>query len=160
VNPRKWIHNCNRELSTLITEYIDDESEWLTHLQLLRPLLNQIEDFRTNSRTTSIKEYKIDDNLLDSTFFGKFIQIRNNHKWKLVNFLRKQRKDPNYLGNMDHRKTVFSGLNRQITFSTRTILLIFYVIKRYMDIKQMVQSSSSKDVSIIPRVFVVGGISR
>lgn len=40
VNPRKWIHNCNRDLSTLITEYIDDESEWLTHLQLLRPLLN------------------------------------------------------------------------------------------------------------------------
>ena len=32
VNPRKWIHNCNRDLSALITEYIDDESEWLTHM--------------------------------------------------------------------------------------------------------------------------------
>lgn len=38
VNPRKWIHNCNRELSKLITEQIEDESEWLTHLQLLRLL--------------------------------------------------------------------------------------------------------------------------
>jgi glycogen phosphorylase len=40
VNPRKWIHNCNRDLSKLITDYIDDESEWLTHLQLLRPILS------------------------------------------------------------------------------------------------------------------------
>jgi glucan phosphorylase len=44
VNPRKWIHNCNRDKSALITEYIDDESEWLTHMQLLRPLINQIEE--------------------------------------------------------------------------------------------------------------------
>ena len=58
---------------------------------------------------------------------------------RLVNYLKKQRKDLNYLSNMDHRKTIFSGLNRQITFSTRTIMLIFYIIKRYMDIKQTVQ---------------------
>lgn len=32
VNPRKWIHNSNRDLSALISDYIDDESEWLTHL--------------------------------------------------------------------------------------------------------------------------------
>ena len=31
VNPRKWIHNCNRELSALITSNLgDDETEWLT----------------------------------------------------------------------------------------------------------------------------------
>ena len=39
VNPRKWIHNCNKDLSKLITSFVDDESEWLTHLQLLRPLV-------------------------------------------------------------------------------------------------------------------------
>ena len=40
VNPRKWIHSCNRDLSRLITEYIDDESEWLAHPRLLRPLIS------------------------------------------------------------------------------------------------------------------------
>jgi glucan phosphorylase len=62
VNPRKWIHNSNRELSKLITEYIDDESEWFTHLQLLRPILSQ-----TNQ-------------LNDNSFFGKFIKIRLRNK--------------------------------------------------------------------------------
>ena len=88
------------------------------------------------------------------------MQIRNKHKLRLINYLKKQRKDVTYLANMDHRKTIFSGLNRQITFSTRTIMLIFYIIKRYMDVKQLVQQSKSKDIKVVPRVFVVGGISR
>jgi len=47
VNPRKWIHNCNRDLSSLITDYVgDDESEWLNHMYIFREtILSQITDF-------------------------------------------------------------------------------------------------------------------
>lgn len=38
-NPRRWIHNANRELSKLITEELqEDESEWLVDLDRLKPL--------------------------------------------------------------------------------------------------------------------------
>jgi len=70
VNPRKWIHNCNRELSKLITDNIDDESEWLVHLQLLRPLLSHVSDFR-DSRRPLYSKGKDED-----TFFHKFMKIR------------------------------------------------------------------------------------
>ena len=65
VNPRKWIHNCNRNLSKLITDTIDDESEWLTHLQLLKPILSHIDDFSTSKGgKTQISEH---------SFFYKFL---------------------------------------------------------------------------------------
>ena len=35
-NPRRWIHNANRELSKIITDEVDDESEWLTNTDLLK----------------------------------------------------------------------------------------------------------------------------
>jgi starch phosphorylase len=43
-NPRRWIHNANRELSMLITEEIGDESEWLTNLDLLQSLGSYVND--------------------------------------------------------------------------------------------------------------------
>lgn len=65
VNPRKWIHNCNRNLSKLITETIDDESEWLTHLQLLKPIASHIDEFSTTKGDkTQISE---------KSFFYKFL---------------------------------------------------------------------------------------
>lgn len=98
VNPRKWIHNCNRELSKLITEYIDDESEWLTHLQLLRPILSQIQDFKANKGNFHIDE---------ESFYYKFLQIRQNNKYRLVRYLQRERKDPNFLADFDLKKTLF-----------------------------------------------------
>ena len=98
VNPRKWIHNCNRELSKLITEYIDDESEWLTHLQLLRPILSQIQDFKANKGNFHIDE---------ESFYYKFLQIRQNNKYRLVRDLQRERKDPNFLADCDLKKPLF-----------------------------------------------------
>ena len=48
VNPRKWIHKCNTELSQLISKFVGDESEWLKHLQLPRPLEGHIQEFKSN----------------------------------------------------------------------------------------------------------------
>lgn len=119
VNPRKWIHNSNRDLSKLITEYIDDESEWLTHLQLLRPILSQI------------------NQISDDSFYGKFIKIRLMNKHKLVNHLKLVRKEPNFLHKFDFSKTIFEGSLRKITKTARTLLIVFYAVKKYTYLKTL-----------------------
>jgi glucan phosphorylase len=97
VNPRKWIHNCNRELSKLITEQIEDESEWLTHLQLLRPLIAHINYVPG-----------------PDTFFARFMKIRYGNKQNLLKFLREEKKDPKFLEGWDLSKTMFEGYLRKI----------------------------------------------
>jgi len=62
-NPRRWIHNANRNLSKLITEEIGDESEWLTDLELLKVFNNYTSDL---------------------PFFEKFLDVRAQNKLKLV----------------------------------------------------------------------------
>ena len=80
VNPRKWIHNCNRDLSALISEYGDNESEWLTHMQLLRPIINYVEDYHTAT----------DDRARSKSFFAKFMAVRNKNKQRLALFLTRE----------------------------------------------------------------------
>ena len=75
VNPRKWIHSCNRELSKLITEEIGDESEWLKHLNLVKQLISRIERFKNG--------YVPED-----SFFGQFMEIRYQNKCNVVNFMK------------------------------------------------------------------------
>lgn len=66
-NPRRWIHNANRELSKLITDEIGDENEWLTKGELLTYLKGYTEDME---------------------FFDKFIKIRGRNKRRLLNWLK------------------------------------------------------------------------
>lgn len=99
VNPRKWIHNCNRNLSKLITDHIDDESEWLTHLQLLKPILSQINEYKiTKNGKTTVDE---------KSFFFKFLQVRQGNKMRLIRHLQRERKDPSFLADFDLKKTCF-----------------------------------------------------
>jgi glycogen phosphorylase len=145
VNPRKWIHNCNRDLSALISDYIDDESEWLTHMQLLRPLINQMEDFNKGIKSKS--------------FFTKFMNVRQRNKKRIVGFLRKELgADETFLTEFDLGKTLFSGFLKKFTKSARHLLLVLWVIVRYQEIKQLV--AQGKQAQILPRVIVVGGYSR
>jgi starch phosphorylase len=68
-NPRRWIHNCNRQLSKLITEEIGDETEWLTNLDLLQPLKGYVKDLE---------------------FFDKFLKIRGQNKRRLLDWIKKK----------------------------------------------------------------------
>ena len=38
VTPRRWIHACNKELSSLITETVCDFDEWITNMTLITDL--------------------------------------------------------------------------------------------------------------------------
>lgn len=144
VNPRKWIHNCNKSLSKLITTQVDDESEWLTHLQLLRPLLSQVVTFKN-------------DIVPEDSFFGKFMNVRLQNKQKLVNFMANERKDHNFLKGWNLKKTIFEGFLRKVLMSSRHLLLISYIIERYLHIKSLTKEEKSK---MVPKVIFVGGSPR
>ena len=147
VNPRKWIHNCNRDLSKLITDYIDDESEWLTHLQLLRPILSQIQDVRANQKPDP------------ESFNVKFMDIRISNKKKLISYLQKERDDPLFLQSFDIQNTLFIGYLRKITKSARQLMALCWVIKRYLYLKS-ISSTIKERKDIVPRIVFLGGMSR
>lgn len=144
VNPRKWIHNCNQKLSKLITSEVDDESEWLSHLQLLRPLIGKVVTFKNGF-------------VPEDSFFAKFMNVRFENKQKLVNFMANERKDPNFLKGWDLKKTIFEGYLRKVLMSSRHLLLVSYVIQRYLHIKSLPPVEKCK---IVPRVIFVGGSPR
>jgi hypothetical protein len=67
-------------------------------LQLLRPILSQIQDFKANKGG-----YHIDE----ESFYYKFLQIRHSNKMRLVRYLQRERKDPHFLADFDLKKTLF-----------------------------------------------------
>ena len=70
-NPRRWIYNANRKLADLITEEIKDESEWLVDLQHLESFVRYTEDLG---------------------FLKRFLEIRAQNKWRLLNWIEKKTK--------------------------------------------------------------------
>lgn len=85
------------------------------------------------------------------------MDIRVKHKKKLVRALQKERKNPRFLEEFDLKKTIFEGLVRAITPNARQILLLFFVMKRYLELKEQVKT---KRVTFVPRVVFIGGMSR
>ena len=69
-NPRRWIHNANRELSNLISDEIEDESEWLTNTSYLKTFRGYVDNME---------------------FFDKFIKIRANNKRRFLDWLKKKK---------------------------------------------------------------------
>ena len=68
-NPRRWVYNANRKLADLITEEIKDESEWLVDLEHLSSFVRYTEDL---------------------PFLKKFLEIRGENKWRLLNWIKKK----------------------------------------------------------------------
>ena len=81
---------------------------------------------------------------------------------RLIRHLQRERKDPSFLADFDLKKTCFQGQLKKITKSSRNLLLVFFCIKRYFDLKS--KASQLKDLAaqnkIVPRIIFVGGISR
>lgn len=81
---------------------------------------------------------------------------------RLIKYLQRERKDPNFLADFDLKKTLFQGQLKKITKSSRNLMLIMHVIKRYFDLKS--KAGQLKELAsqnkIVPRIIFVGGISR
>mmetsp|Transcript_32841 Transcript_32841/g.50180 ORF Transcript_32841/g.50180 Transcript_32841/m.50180 type:complete len:286 (+) Transcript_32841:1493-2350(+) len=159
VNPRKWIHNCNRELSKLITDNINDESEWLVHLQLLKPLSSHISDFSESNKPLHGKSKGED------RFFHKFMKIRWQNKKNLIAHLQKMKGDPKFLANFDLKKTLFEGYLKRITPVGRHLILFLWVIHKYLELKRVAKKTGKKVdpknfPDLVPRIVFMGGLSR
>lgn len=63
------------------------------------------------------------------------MRVRFKNKFRLVEYIRKQRGDPTFLKDFNIQNTIFEGLLRKITKSARHLLLLFHVVKSYLDLK-------------------------
>jgi len=93
----------------------------------------------------------------EDSFFAQFMKIRLKNKEKLVKFMARDRKDPNFLKGWDLKKTVFEGYLRKVLMSSRHLLIIAYIIQRYLHIKSLSPEDKKK---IVPRVIFIGGSPR
>ena len=105
--------------------------------------------------------FRNDDDPKNMSFFEKFMLVRHKNKLRLVRFLQVARKDPQFLAGFNLKSTIFEGFLKKVTKSARHIMLVFYVVKRYLALKQMVSSGiATNQLQIVPRVVFVGGLSR
>lgn len=113
-NPRRWIHNCNRSLSKLITEEIGDESEWLTNLDLLSTF---------NSYTDHYE------------FFDKFIAVRAENKMRLLNWIKRKVYTDEFIQKLkeeDLKNIMFDIMVKRIDENKRQLMFVIYIIHRYL----------------------------
>jgi len=111
VNPRRWIHNTNRQLSQIITQEVGDESEWLLNLDAIR----------------SLKVYEE-----DLTFFDSVLEARASNKKRLIQWL--QKKVPGVDISPD---AIFDIMVKRIDEGKRQFLNVLYVIFRYFRLKRL-----------------------
>ena len=133
-NPRRWIYNANRNLANLITEEIKDESEWLVDLEHLSSFTRYTEDLG---------------------FLGKFLQIRAQNKWRLLNWIKKKtglEHLTNEPGQFKIEDILFDIMVKRVDEKKRQLLYLLYTIYRYNKLKQ------TKDLTgVVPRFHFIGG---
>ena len=71
-------------------------------------------------------------------FFEKFMFIRLKNKQRLVRYLQKERNDATALDRFDLKVTIFEGFLKKVTSSARHLMLVLYVVKRYLYLKSLV----------------------
>lgn len=107
ITPRRWLKQCNQDLSALITNKIGDK--WITHLDELKKL----EPFST-----------------DKDFVAKFRDIKLNNKKKLANFVQETR------GIEINPNSIFDIQIKRIHEYKRQLLAALHVITLYNRIKK------------------------
>ena len=122
ITPRRWLKQCNRELADLITDKIGDE--WVTDLDKVR----EIEKF-------------IDD----EEFMQKFVQIKQNNKQRLADFIEEKR------GIKLDTKSIFDIQIKRIHEYKRQLMLALYAITQYNRLK------ANPDLDVAPRTILVAG---
>lgn len=107
ITPRRWLRQCNRGLSDLITEKIGED--WVTHLDQLR----QIEEFAE-----------------DPDFVEKFVDIKQENKQHLADYI-KEKQDIDVDIN-----SMFDIQIKRIHEYKRQFMLTLYAITLYNRIKE------------------------
>ncbi|CCH62976.1 hypothetical protein TBLA_0I03210 [Henningerozyma blattae CBS 6284] len=143
ITPRRWLRQCNPELSDLISGTLNEDvkEEYLLDL----PRLTKLQDF-------------VDD----ENFQRKWNQVKLNNKKRLGNFI-KQQNNGEHIINMDHlNDTLIDVQVKRIHEYKRQQMNILGVIHRYLSMKNMFkQGASFEEVEkVYPRkVSVFGGKS-
>lgn len=122
ITQRRWLLKSNKGLSHLITESIGNK--WITDLSQAKKLLDFIED---------------------SSFCGKWQQIKKVNKQALADFIYKKN---NLRINTD---SIFDVQVKRIHEYKRQLLLCVYIVSQYLKVKNDPKSF------FVPRTFIFGG---
>ena len=106
ITPRRWLRQCNRELSALITDKIGEE--WVTHLDQLKKLESYADD---------------------KAFMKKFAAIKLNNKKKMADYIHDKR------GIKINTSSMFDIQIKRIHEYKRQLMFTLYAITQYNRIK-------------------------
>ncbi|EZG43928.1 phosphorylase [Gregarina niphandrodes] len=127
VTPRRWLHNANRLLSNLISQWLGSDG-WLKDLTMIKGLENHIED------PALIKEWA---------------EVKLKNKERLALWI-KHHGGPE----VDPKTMLFDVQVKRLHEYKRQHLNVFYMLHRYLTIKDM---SPEQRRSMVPRLSMVGG---
>jgi starch phosphorylase len=116
VTPRRWVHCANRPLSDIFTKYLGTQ-KWLTDMELLKQMVKKKDD---------------------PTLQREWMAAKQQAKQKLVDFL----KEENILD--ADVNSLFDCQFKRIHEYKRQLLNCFYIIHRYLMIKQASPSDRAK----------------
>lgn len=127
VTPRRWIHIANRDLSTLMSQWLGND-EWLKELSLLQGLVNHKDNARLQSQWAEVKlknkralcrwvKEKTGVELNEDSLFD--IQVKRIHEYK------------------------------------RQLLNALHVVHRYLLLKAM--TPKERSAKVVPRSVLIGG---
>ncbi|REL38780.1 glycogen/starch/alpha-glucan phosphorylase [Rhodohalobacter sp. SW132] len=122
ITPRRWLRQCNRELADLITGEIGEG--WVTDLDQLK----KIEKFAD-----------------DKSFMKKFVQIKQNNKQRMADYIEDKR-DVKI-----NTESMFDIQIKRIHEYKRQLMLTLYAITQYNRIKE------NSDGDFVPRTILVAG---
>ncbi|EZG72982.1 phosphorylase [Gregarina niphandrodes] len=127
VTPRRWIHNANRPLSNLISTWLGSDA-WLKKLELMEGLLSHIEN---------------------PELVEEWAKVKLQNKERLVRWI-KLHGGPS----VNPEGTLFDVQVKRIHEYKRQHLNVFYLIHRYLTIKDM---SPEQRRGVVPRLSMIGG---
>ncbi|KAG8852598.1 Non-essential glycogen phosphorylase [Tulasnella sp. 330] len=128
ITPRRWLDQCNPELSALITHTLGgDKTKWLKDLSKLEGLLKHVDE---------------------KSFQKKWMDVKLANKKKLAHFLEQT------MGVKVNTAALFDVQVKRIHEYKRQSMNILGVVHRYLTIKALSPAERKK---VVPRVVLFGG---
>ena len=118
VTPRRWIHCANRDLSTLMSQWMGSD-EWLKELSLLQGLVNHKDNPKLQAQ---------------------WIEVKNKNKQILARWIK------NKTGIVLNESSLFDIQVKRIHEYKRQLMNALYVVYRYLCIKSMTVKERTKVV--------------
>jgi starch phosphorylase len=127
VTPRRWIHIANRDLSTLMSQWLGSD-EWLKELSLLQGLVNHKDNQRLQSQWAEVKQ---------------------KNKRALVRWVKEK------TGIELEEDSLFDIQVKRIHEYKRQLLNALHVVHRYLLLKSM--TPKERAAKVVPRSVLIGG---